>query len=61
MTITDVAEFVGVHRDTIKRWERRGALPQPKRSLGRHRVYTVRDAEQIKAILFPGIAPSEEV
>lgn len=42
-----VAE-TGVKPDTLRAWERRYGLPQPKRTNGRHRLYSQNDLELIK-------------
>jgi DNA-binding transcriptional MerR regulator len=34
-----VAEAAGVHRQTLRYYERRGLLPEPRRTLGGHRSY----------------------
>jgi len=43
-----VLQETGLKPDTLRAWERRYGLPQPKRSGGGHRLYTQRDIETIK-------------
>ncbi len=39
LRITEVAQAVGVNRETLRYYERRGLLPAPERSPGGHRLY----------------------
>ena len=39
LTISEVANLFGVHRDTIRRWDKKGLLVPAKRTLGNHRRY----------------------
>jgi DNA-binding transcriptional MerR regulator/methylmalonyl-CoA mutase cobalamin-binding subunit len=43
-----VVQQTGLKPDTLRAWERRYGLPQPKRSSGRHRLYSRRDIETVK-------------
>lgn len=45
-----VAE-TGIKADTLRAWERRYGLPNPKRTKGKHRLYSQHDLEQIKWLL----------
>ena len=49
MTITDVAERIGVTPKTIVRWEKSGKVNRPKRDWRGWRVYDKNDFKKIKA------------
>lgn len=49
MTITDVAQKVGVTTKTIVRWEKSGKVNRPKRDWRGWRIYDKADFKQIKA------------
>lgn len=52
LRINEVATAAGVHRETLRYYERRGLLRPPARSAGGHRLYdvdAVRDVRTIKA------------
>ena len=46
-----VVHETGLKPDTIRAWERRYGLPQPRRSSGGHRLYSRRDIEIIKWLM----------
>jgi DNA-binding transcriptional MerR regulator len=48
MTITDVAEIIGISAKTIMRWEKMGKIRKPKRDWRGWRVYDEGDLVQIK-------------
>jgi DNA-binding transcriptional MerR regulator len=48
MTITDVAEIIGISAKTIMRWEKMGKIRKPKRDWRGWRVYDEVDLDQIK-------------
>lgn len=48
MTITDVADRVGVTTKTIIRWEKSGKVNRPKRDWRGWRVYDKNDFKRIK-------------
>ncbi|RMD52579.1 MAG: MerR family transcriptional regulator, partial [Candidatus Thermofonsia bacterium] len=59
-----VVTKTGMKPDTIRAWERRYGLPLPKRTKGRHRLYSQRDLETIKwlqARLAEGMSISQAV
>jgi predicted site-specific integrase-resolvase len=39
LTTRQMAQPLGVHPQTLRRWERLGKLPSPERTLGNHRRY----------------------
>ncbi|MCA9967209.1 MAG: MerR family transcriptional regulator [Anaerolineales bacterium] len=43
-----VVQETGLKPDTLRAWERRYGLPQPRRTGGGHRLYTRRDIETLK-------------
>jgi DNA-binding transcriptional MerR regulator len=49
MTITDVADRIGVTAKTIMRWEKSGKVNKPKRDWRRWRVYDKEDFKKLKA------------
>ncbi|MEW5895309.1 MAG: helix-turn-helix domain-containing protein [Candidatus Omnitrophota bacterium] len=48
LTITEVAEEIGVTPKTLARWERNGKIQPPKRDWRGWRVYSRQDLEAIK-------------
>jgi DNA-binding transcriptional MerR regulator len=48
MTITDIAEQLGVVPKTILRWEKSGKIPRAKRDWRNWRAYTRQDVEKIR-------------
>jgi len=48
MTITDVAERIGVTPKTIVRWEKAGKVNRPKRDWHGWRVYDKNDFRKLK-------------
>ena len=48
MTITDVADIIGISAKTIMRWEKLGKIRKPKRDWRGWRVYDEVDLVQIK-------------
>ena len=49
MTITEVAEIIGISAKTIMRWEKLGKIRKPKRDWRGWRIYTESDLTQIKS------------
>ena len=49
MTITDVAERIGVTPKTIARWEKSGKVNRPKRDWRGWRVYDKQDLKLLKS------------
>ncbi|MDE2009676.1 MAG: MerR family transcriptional regulator [Candidatus Omnitrophica bacterium] len=48
MTITDVAEILGISTKTLARWEKTGKTRKPKRDWRGWRIYNEEDLAQIK-------------
>jgi DNA-binding transcriptional MerR regulator len=55
-TIGEVAQRIGIHIETVRRWERPGILPPATRRRG-SRVYGQEDVAHIEATVFE--APRE--
>ncbi|MBN1688146.1 MAG: MerR family transcriptional regulator [Candidatus Omnitrophica bacterium] len=51
MTITEVAEKVGVTAKTIIRWEKAGRIRKPKRDWKGWRIYLEEDLEALQQIV----------
>ncbi len=60
MTITDVAEKLGVTPKTIARWEKAGKVARPKRDWRGWRTYDLEDFRKIEAFKETIIIESEE-
>ncbi len=54
-----VAQLLGVHPQTLRRWEREGVIPTASRRRGQ-RVYTMSDVNLIKARVMSTGAVKEE-
>lgn len=50
LTIGGLAKAAGVNVETVRYYQRRGLLPEPTRSLGEIRRYSVADAERLRFI-----------
>jgi hypothetical protein len=50
MTITEVAQIVGISAKTIMRWEKLGKIKKPKRNWRSWRVYDENDLIQIRQL-----------
>ena len=48
LTITEVAEIIGISAKTIMRWEKNGRIRKPKRDWRGWRVYDEQDVEIIR-------------
>lgn len=46
-----VVQQTGLKPDTLRAWERRYGLPAPRRSAGRHRLYSQRDIDTVKWLM----------
>jgi excisionase family DNA binding protein len=46
LTIGEAAEFLGVSRDTLRRWDRSGNLKARRHPVSRYRLYVKQDLEQ---------------
>ncbi len=50
LRISDIAQAVGVNKETLRYYERRGLIEQPERSPGGHRLYDERTVHTIRII-----------
>jgi len=50
LTIAVVSELLDIPVPTIRSWERRYGFPAPARTQGRHRRYTVAEADQLRML-----------
>lgn len=60
--INTVAEMTGVPAATLRAWERRYGLPEPRRTESSYRVYSDRDiavVRRVRELCDQGMAPSE--
>lgn len=48
LTVTEVAEIIGISAKTVMRWEKMGKIRKPKRDWRGWRVYDDQDVEQIR-------------
>ena len=48
LTITEVAQLIGISAKTIMRWEKMGKVKKPKRDWRGWRVYDTQDLELIR-------------
>ena len=46
LSISQMAARLGVHPQTLRRWEREGQSPKPERTLGNHRRYKTAPAQE---------------
>jgi adenine-specific DNA-methyltransferase len=49
LTITEVAQMIGISAKTIMRWEKNGRIKRPKRDWRGWRVYDEQDVEIIRS------------
>ena len=59
MKVREVARTLGVHENTIRRWEQRGLLPAVRLPSGVRRFRT-EDVEAVRAEMFSGFASLHE-
>ena len=55
LKIADVAKILGVHPETLRRYERRGVLPPAKRHPLGWRVYSAEDIKELQRRLQPKV------
>ena len=51
LSITDIAQSLGITPKTIMRWERAGRVKRAKRDWRGWRVYSPQDLEEMKALV----------
>ena len=47
LSVKDAAEFLGVSRDTIRRWDKKGKLKAYRHPMNRYRLYKKEDLQKI--------------
>jgi len=47
MTVRDAANFLGVHCDTLRRWEKAGKLPVRRHPMNNYRLYDIEILEEL--------------
>lgn len=52
ITIKKAAEILGVHPDTLRRWDRTGKLKTRRHPINNYRVYRAQDVEKLKKKIF---------
>jgi DNA-binding transcriptional MerR regulator len=50
LTIATVSELLDIPIPTIRSWERRYGFPTPVRTQGKHRRYSVAEADQLRLL-----------
>lgn len=50
-TMQTIVRQTGIAPDTLRAWERRYGFPEPARSVGGHRLYSMREVEAIRWVL----------
>lgn len=48
LQVTEVADFIGVARQTLWRWRRSGSIPVGRKYRGRQIIYTANEVELIR-------------
>jgi DNA-binding transcriptional MerR regulator len=52
MRIAQVARVIGISPDWLRRLEREGRIPQPRRDRNGHRRFTEKEVNRLREILF---------
>ncbi len=56
MNRTEAADYIGVHRHTLRQWEERGVGPRPQKIGDKGRAFYARQALDQFVASFPGAA-----
>lgn len=51
LTIRDAAEYLGVSKDTLRRWDRAKKLVARRNPMSRYRLYSKKDLDDLLAVL----------
>lgn len=51
LTIGQLARRLGISSFTLKRWEERGEIPKPRRTIGGWRIYSEEEASRLELLL----------
>lgn len=49
--LTEFAQMVGVYRDTVRNWQKRGILPDRRNPVNNYRVFTDEDVAVAREIV----------
>jgi excisionase family DNA binding protein len=60
LTVGEAAEFLGVSKDTLRRWDRSGNLPARRHPVSRYRLYVEQDLDKFLSRLRDGLAPATD-
>ena len=55
LTIKQASELLGVHKDTLRRWEAKGKLKSIRNPINRYRLYSREDLEKLLEFIEAGI------
>lgn len=47
LTIKQASEYLGVHKDTIRRWETKGKIEAKRNPINNYRIYKKEDLDKI--------------
>jgi len=47
LTLAEAAKYLGVHRNTLRRWGRIGKLPEYRHPMNNYRLFKVRDLDKL--------------
>lgn len=57
--LTEFATMVGVYRDTVRNWQKRGILPDRRNPVNNYRVFTDEDVATVRRIVKGNIIPKK--
>jgi DNA-binding transcriptional MerR regulator len=63
LRVGEVAARAGVHRETLRYYERRGLIPPPPRRISGYRAYPPETVERVRLIKMgagPGVRPARD-
>jgi len=49
--LTEFAQMVGVYRDTVRNWQKKGILPDRRNPVNNYRVFTDEDVATVRRIM----------
>ena len=61
MTIGEIAKEIGVSPKTVRYYEKKGLMREPRRNSSGYRQYEIQDVQRILAIWQDGVAPCRHV
>lgn len=48
LTVTKAAHFLGIHPDTLRRWEKRGCVRSKRHPFNQYRLYSKRNLNNLQ-------------